>query len=307
MRVTLVHNPGAGRQGSGEGRQIVQLLEREGYRVSYLSSKDDGWKKGLAEPADLIVVAGGDGTVGKVARRVAGRGVPIAPLPSGTANNISRSLGLVQRSFDDLVRGWRDARSVKLDVGVAEGPWGQRYFVEGLGLGLFAGLLGRSKSEKKGTPKFKRREDKIAYGLRKLAERVVECAPVELQATLDGKDISGAYVMLEAVNIPFVGPGLFLAPDSKPGDGELDIVLVGEAERERLRTYLEHWQDNKERLAVLPSHKGKRLSFEWTGFELHIDDKLWPKRGKAPQAPARIEVRLEGHAVEFMVPPERPA
>ena len=89
-------------------------------------------------------MAGGDGTVAGVTRRMVGRGVPVAILPSGTANNIARSLGLLKRPFEELVRGWRDARRVKLDVGIAYGPWGQRYFVEGLGAGLFAELLVRS-------------------------------------------------------------------------------------------------------------------------------------------------------------------
>ena len=49
---------------------------------------------------------GGDGTVGRVTRRMVGRGVPITVLPSGTANNIARSLGLIERPFEELIRGW---------------------------------------------------------------------------------------------------------------------------------------------------------------------------------------------------------
>ena len=102
----------------------------------------------LDKRAGLVVVAGGDGTVARVARRMVGRGVPVAILPAGTANNIARSLGLLKQPFEELVRGWRDARRVQLDVGIAAGPWGERYFVEGLGAGLFAGLLVRSEENK---------------------------------------------------------------------------------------------------------------------------------------------------------------
>jgi diacylglycerol kinase family enzyme len=108
-------------------------------------------------------------------------------------------------------------------------------------------------------------------------------------------------LLLEAVNIPYVGSNLFLAPDSKPGDGHLEVVLVTEAERERLVKYLESWQENRERLAVLPSHRGKSLTLEWTGFELHIDDKLWPQKGERAKPPARVQARLNGQ-VEFLVP-----
>jgi hypothetical protein len=55
---------------------------------------------------------------------------------------------------------------------------------------------------------------------------------------------------------------------------------------------------------VLPSHRGKRLSLEWTGFEVHIDDKLWPKKGEAaPKPPGRLEARIAGAAVEFLTVP----
>jgi diacylglycerol kinase (ATP) len=306
MQVTLIHNPGAGSTRKKHAEGLVAMLRGAGHEVRYQSSKDDDWDKVLEAPADVVVVAGGDGTVSRVAKRLVGAGVPLAPLPSGTANNISRSLGLVDRPFEELVRGWPQARRVKLDVGVAEGPWGRRYFVEGLGIGLFASLLARDPKER--LPKFDKPHDTIAHALERMKQRAGSAQPIELKASLDGKDISGRYLLLEAVNILYVGPSLFLAPDSKPGDGFLDVVLVTEAERDRLREYLAQWQDNKQRLAVLPSHRGKHLSIEWTGFDLHIDDKLWPKHGKeAPQPPGRIEATLAGAAVEFLVPPERKA
>lgn len=301
MQVTLIHNPGAGSTKEKHAEGLIAMLRDAGHEVRYQSSKDDDWDKVLKAPADLVVVAGGDGTVSRVAKRLVGAGIPLAPLPSGTANNISRSLGLVDRPFEELVRGWPQARRVKLDVGVAEGPWGRRYFVEGLGIGLFASLLARDPKEK--LPKFDKPQDTIAHALERMKQGVQSADPIALKASLDGKDISGRYLLLEAVNILYVGPSLFLAPDSKPGDGFLDVVLVTEAERDRLRNYLAQWQDNKQRLAVLPSHRGKHLSIEWTGFDLHIDDKLWPKHGKeAPAPPGRIEARLEGASVEFLAP-----
>ena len=67
--------------------------------------------------------------------------------------------------------------------------------------------------------------------------------------------------------------------------------------------YLESWQDNRDRLAVLPAHRGKRLQIEWTGFPLHIDDKLYPKKDPQPKEIAGpVEARLEGAAVEFLMP-----
>jgi diacylglycerol kinase (ATP) len=264
--------------------------------VRYQSGKQPGWKRALAKPADLVVVAGGDGTVARVTRRMVGRGVPVTLLPSGTANNIARALGLVDRPFESLVRGWQGARRVKLDVGVAAGPWGERYFMEGVGAGLFADLLAAASPSQE-------KQKGVRSGLRRLKMAAARCEAVALAAALDGQDISGRYLLLEALNLPYVGPNLHLAHDSHPGDGQFDVVLVSEAERERLLHYLDAWQDNRERLGVLPTLRGRRLQLEWTGFPLHIDDRLEPKPGaKASEIAGLVEARIAADAVEFLVP-----
>jgi diacylglycerol kinase family enzyme len=305
VRVTLIHNPGAGSTGEKDALKLAKLLSRAGHEVRYRSSKERGWKRALRKPADLIVVAAGDGTVGRVIRRMVGRDVPVTLLPSGTANNIARTLGLLERPFEDLVHGWETARHVKLDIGVAKGPWGERYFIEGVGAGLFANLLARPKRKgaKVGKPK-----DVVDRALRRLQDMAVHCEAVDVAATLDGEDISGRYLLFEAINLRYVGPSMFLAPEGKPGDGLLDVVLVTEDERAHLLEYLNKWQENRERRAVLPTRRGRRLKVEWTGYELHIDDKLYPREDDEHDAMAGIvEAWIEPAAVELLVPEARKA
>jgi len=300
VRVTLIHNPGAGSTGEKDALKLEKLLSRAGHKVRYRSSKERGWKRALKKPADLVAVAGGDGTVGRVIRRMVGRGVPVTLLPSGTANNIGRTLGLLERSFEDLVRGWETARRVKLDIGVAKGPWGERYFIEGVGAGLFANLLAqpKNKNAKVGKP-----EDVVDRALRRLHDMTVHCESVDVSASLDGEDISGRYLLFETINLRYVGPNMFLAPEGKTGDGLLDVVLVSEDERALLLEYLNKWQDNPERRAVLPTRRGRRLKIEWPGYELHIDDKLYPREDDEHDEMAGIvEAWIEPGAVELLVP-----
>lgn len=299
MRVTLIHNPGAGSQGKEDARKLEKLLSRAGHEPRYVSSKDD-WKGALKKRADLVVVAGGDGTVGRVIRRMAGRDVPVAVLPSGTANNIARTFGLIDHHFDELAEGWESARRVKLDLGVAKGPWGERHFIEGLGVGLFAAMLAKPAKD---AGKGRSPESVVDGALRRLQDMAVHGEAVDVAAALDGKDISGRYLLFEAINLRYVGPNMFLAPDGKPGDGLLDVVLVTEDERARLVEYLNHWQDNRERLATLPTRRGRRLQIEWTGYELHIDDKLYPRKKDDPEKMVGIvEASIKTAAVELLVP-----
>jgi diacylglycerol kinase family enzyme len=300
VRVTLIHNPGAGSTGEKDALKLAKLLSRAGHEVRYRSSKERGWKRALRKPADLIVVAAGDGTVGRVIRRMVGRDVPVTLLPSGTANNIARTLGLLERPFEDLVHGWETARHVKLDIGVAKGPWGERYFIEGVGAGLFANLLAQPKKK---AAKVGRPEDVVDRALRRLHDMTVHCESVDVSASLDGEDISGRYLLFETINLRYVGPNMFLAPEGKTGDGLLDVVLVTEDERARLLEYLNKWQDNPERRAVLPTRRGRRLKIEWPGYELHIDDKLYPREDDEHDEMAGIvEAWIEPGAVELLVP-----
>src|ERR1044071_1708506 len=87
----LLHNPKADdREHTKE--ELVTMIEEQGYKCLYASTKDKGWKE-IEPEVDFLVLAGGDGTIRKVASELLGRKVidrtyPIAVLPMGTANNI---------------------------------------------------------------------------------------------------------------------------------------------------------------------------------------------------------------------------
>jgi diacylglycerol kinase family enzyme len=307
VRVTLIHNPGAGKQDGSSAKALLKMLRRAGHKPRYQCAKDKDWTRALDKKADLVVVAGGDGTVANVTRHMVGRGMPVAVLPSGTANNIARSLGLLNKPFEELVRGWRGARRARVDVGIASGPWGERYFVEGLGAGLFASLLVSSEANQERREQEKRNAERpkhvVDNALRRLKRAAETSESVEVVAQLDGVDISGNYLLFEAVNLPFIGPNLYVAPDTKAGDGQLEVVLVPESQRARLVRYLEHWQEKRGRASLLPSRRGKHLQIEWTGYALHIDDKLRPKKkADADEVAGLVDVRVNDTAVEFLAP-----
>lgn len=301
MLITLLHNPSAGKK--SDAGTLCRMLRRAGHEVRYRSVKERGWKRALKKEADLLVVAGGDGTVGRILRRTAGRRIPLAILPAGTANNIARTLGQVERPFEELVEGWERAPRVRLDVCTAKGPWGERKFVEAVGLGVFPEMMSHPKSEEK-HEKRRRQGNAVEAALRDMQRAVERAEAIELTAILDGKDLSGRYLMLEALNLNYVGPNMRLAVETKPGDGHFEVVLVSEAERERFVHYLERWQQDRERLAVLPSHRGKRLLIEWSGLPLHLDDKLYPREDPEPEETAgMVEVTIdESDAVDVLMP-----
>jgi diacylglycerol kinase family enzyme len=305
MQVTLIHNPRAGKGGNATTPDaVIAAIRAAGHTLTVVSDKDEGWARALDAPGDLVAVHGGDGTVGSVARRLIGRGVPLAVLAGGTANNIAMTLGTEELDVAAQARGWAGARRIAFDAGVAHGPFGARNLLEGLGLGLFAWAMRTAEAEK-ATPR--EPQARVAHALAMLTERVAAHPPTRVQATLDGNDVSGDYVVLEAMNTQFIGPNLFLAPDAHPGDGLLDLVTVDSDARNDFREQLASWKRGAIRPPPWPSRRGRHLVLHWGGYPLHLDDEAWPgERQRDPHEPLRIELTMRQAAIEFLVPPDHP-
>jgi diacylglycerol kinase (ATP) len=302
VRISLIHHPGAGDDDQPDAEALSRVLRRHGHAVRYQSADVDTWSAVLDESADLIVVAGGDGTVGRVAKKLIGRKLTLAPLPLGTANNISKTLGLADRTLDEIVVGWENGERTRFDAGIANGPWGSRYFMEAFGIGLFACTI--PVADRNETLKNLDGADaKVAYALDMLRDRLHECPHHRLEMMLDGEPRAGDYVLFEAMNTAFVGPNLHLAPEMHPADGMLDLVLVTADERHTLEEPLENWRDGEHHVADLPRVRASTIELEWSGFEVHIDDEVWPRKdADAAPAAGRIEIRVERDALEFLAP-----
>jgi diacylglycerol kinase (ATP) len=304
MKVTLIHNPEAGNETQASGEELARLVDAAGHSVRYQSSKRAGWRDALVEPADLVAVAGGDGIVGKVLKELVGRGVAATILPMGTANNIAASLDLRDRDVKDLIAGWTAARRVKLDVGIANGPWGSSYFVEGVGAGAFTETMSRLDARKNiDLAHHEAPDKKIESVLHIMKIRLDGTPPLALKLNLDGVDLSGEYVLLEAMNIRSIGPNLRLAANADPGDGLLDLVLVAYDERATLSEYLTERIAGGRDAAQLPVRRGRQLRIESNEVRVHMDDEIWPAHGEHPPfSPMIVEVAIHSGSLEVLVP-----
>ena len=271
MHVTVLYNPEAGDDSLDEGELRV-LLKNAGHSATYHSTKANGWKTALDEPGDLVVVAGGDGTVAKVARRLAGRAVPMALLPAGTANNIARSLGF-EGHPETLVERWMTARATPVDLGIVDGPMGERCFVEGTGLGVFPELMVQSPHR---ISKEMPTSEQIQLNLELMMELLERAKPVSCQVSADGRDLSGAYLVLELMNIRSIGPRIVFSPDADPTDGLLEIVAITEADRKMTIDFLRRSQNEDAGLFELPCVRAKSIQLAWKTEPVHVDDERWP-------------------------------
>ena len=305
MKVTLVHNPDAGNDDQPSGEELIELIRRAGHKPIYQSSKHKCWETGLENPGDLVAVAGGDGIVGKVAKRMIGSGTPIAVLPLGTANNIAKTLNLMNIPLAELIEGWGAARRQEFDGGVANGPWGSTHFIEGLGIGLFTEMMTRLDARGNiDLAHLTEPEEKITSVLEMLQARLQTCPEIKLNVTVDGRDLSGEYILLEVLNLKSIGPNLFLAPAADPGDGLFDVVCLNRGAQETLNRCLAECKEGSQTPTGLPVRRGKQIHIEWEGTPIHIDDEAWPESGaNYPPSSTVIDITVKPQSLEFLTPP----
>jgi diacylglycerol kinase family enzyme len=309
-RAILVHNPTAG-DGKPSSEELTALLRSAGFGVRYVHAKDKTQMKSLRKAKGLIVVAGGDGTVHRVARRIAGRGKTMTVLPLGTANNIARSLG-IRGTPSELVAALKRAKEIAIDVGLAHGPWGKRVFMEGIGGGLFAEVMakldsGRARRRKRPAPEngnyktlFSKNEAHLMPSLHALAEYLPDFKAKAFEVTIDGAKVSGDFLLLEAMNMPYLGPNLHLGRDADPADGRLDFVLLSEEHRREFADYIQHRLEGGDEAPNLTTVKGRHLHCVWRGSKLHIDDKIALTGGG--KRPPEIEVEVMPRAIRVLIP-----
>jgi diacylglycerol kinase (ATP) len=316
MHATLIYNPNSGGAGQTRPELLIEALRSAGYTPSYKATRSENdLDPILAEARDLVVSAGGDGTLRAVATRLIGKPLGLALLPLGTANNIARTLG-VEGSPEELIA--RLDRPVRLgfDVGLVSAPWGRDYFLEAFGYGLYADVLAAYDPEKgKSVLRSFNAITQILPGYS------IHHPPVQV----DGEDYSNGYLLFELLNTPAFGPRVKLAPQADPGDGWFDLVVVREDNRDSLLAYASSLLS--EALPDLPSVEVQRtrcVEIEWPGdFPFHLDGEVRPWREPAPedqevtapghnppagtQTGGRVRVELLPKALEFWLPrPEAP-
>lgn len=301
MRVTLMHNPAAG-HGEHSKEALLSALRQAGYDPAYQSMDEDDFPLALRDPGALVVVAGGDGTVDKLAKHLVGRGIPIGLLPLGTANNVARTLG-IDAPIEELMAGWDLSRRKPFDVGVMEGTWGTMQFIEAAGFGFFPQVMPTVSAAKK-RRKVDSTDDELSYDLRAFRSLLPDVRAHPWNVTLDDRDISGRYLLLEAMNVRSIGPGLCLAPEACPGDGYLDVVLISEEERDAFADYLTRCLDEASPPHPFTVLRGKNLEVEWGGSAVHTDSNIWPREGaafaQANAAPCKATIQLEAQALDFL-------
>jgi diacylglycerol kinase (ATP) len=284
MNVSILYNEDAGEGISGQS--LRELIERAGHTVLEIVTSDrlkaaDGLKRRLDARTDLMVAAGGDGTIATGAGIVAGSSTPLAILPLGTANNIARSLG-INASPPELVESWATARRLPFDLAHARAGSHEWLVVEGVGGGLIpSGIAAAQRAQLQESEEKSGATTTPADALQTFYDVLLNLEPRKWTMNIDGRRFSDEFLVVEILNIGSVGPNLVFSPDVTPSDGYLDVILAGSAQRAELLDYLHSRIEGHDTSVSLPSRRAREIQIE-SGDELHIDDE-------------RVDARRLGH------------
>lgn len=168
-----------------------------------------------SEEIDLMVVAGGDGTVNYALNGMKSKGldIPLGVIPAGTANDFAGALGM---SRDPLraARQIAEGRPERVDCGRVNELW----FVNIFSFGIFTTTSQRTPDERK------HRIGKLAYIIEGAKElRRMHAVPLEIEA--DGERFRFNALMALIFNGETAG-GFRLARRSSVRDGLFDCILL---------------------------------------------------------------------------------
>lgn len=280
MHIVLLHNPTAGSE-EYSSDELARMIREAGHEVVKHCSKVEELRASLeTSHCDLVAVAGGDGTVGAAGLAIAGCGVPLAVLPIGTANNIGLTLGL-QGEPRELVGRWAKSPGAKgagaapgsvrsMDFATVTSPRLQCRFLEAAGFGIFPELIRRTNEIEAPSQATATLDRDLA-----LFRSVVETAqPRRYDITIDGRDYSGEYILAQVMNIPFLGPNVPLASSADPFDGQLDVVLVGDADRALLLEVLARLRARQQPERTPVAIRGTRISMRGDDRSIQLDGEL---------------------------------
>jgi len=238
-RIALFINPAA-RQGREHAR-IEHAIAELGRRadLDVISPEDDEATERLARASaathDIVVAAGGDGTVHRGLNGLAGTGIPLGVLPIGTGNDFARAFGIPRDPVDAAARVL-DGAPIPADLIEVNG----RLFgtVGVLGVGADSAMaVSRWMSDAGPRGAIARRLGGWTYRIAALAQVLrLRVAVVSLAISTDGappsppREVHAAFV----TNGAMLGGGLRLPVDLQPDDGVFEVCLVPRTSRVRL-------------------------------------------------------------------------
>jgi diacylglycerol kinase family enzyme len=226
----------------------------------------------LVEPTALVIVAGGDGTIGWVVRKLAESKHPLGIISMGTFNNFAKSLHL-PTTIDAAIRVIKNGKPRPITLGRLNG----KIFLEAAAIGLFGETIAAGESAK----------DQAFGHFAEDLKHVAEAKPFTYELTGDIRG-SGTAMSLVFTNTTSIGSQMPVS-DKTPEDPDLELsVHAGATRRDIVKRVLAR--------VVLSKHQegGKGQVFKFRKLEVTTKPKvrIYADNRQLGRTPATISAEL---------------
>lgn len=221
-RVLLINNPVSGK-GARDSLPIERELQLAGYEVTVYETTP-GWEKNQevfldAFNYDTVVCSGGDGTINAVVNGLLWQSckVPVLCIPSGTTNDLAKSLCL-PGEISKSVKSLDDNACRKIDAGLFNQ---KNYFTYIASMGAFTDISYTTPQE------LKNRWGHVAYIFRGIANLAKELRPTSAVIQSDNAVYEGEFLFCSISNSTSIGGILSLQSENVSfDDGFFEVLLV---------------------------------------------------------------------------------
>lgn len=223
-RAAIIYNPTKVLDFPLFRRRVEFALQRQGWKPPLWleTARDDSGLQMAADAqaagVDLVLVAGGDGTVREVCTGLAHSGIPIGLIPAGTGNLLARNLAIPLDESDAIQLALTGDPS-PIDLIRTETDHGSSSFAVMSGVGLDAEIMNAT------NPELKRMVKSGAYVV--AAAQQFGATSYDLSISIDDQPAQSKQVVMALIgNVGSLPGGINLLPQASPTDGEFDLLLV---------------------------------------------------------------------------------
>jgi diacylglycerol kinase (ATP) len=268
MKFAVIFNPHAGR---GKARKIentlIRCLEKKIGVFEFYRTEFSGHAEQIAgeikDKFDVIIAAGGDGTIHEIVNGIMGGVAALGIIPIGSGNDFIRSLAIPNQLEKAIEVIFKNNRK-KIDIGRIN----SRYFANGIGVGFDAWVVKESQ-------KVKYLRGFLLY-LYAVLKTVLSYKQETIRLSIEGKT-EVRHIYLSAFgNGKAMGGGFLLNPEAEIDDGKLDLCIIDPLKKWEAVWHLPKVITGKH--LTLPQVQSVRSSkidiFSENGIALHADGEL---------------------------------
>lgn len=280
----LIVNPASGNHGNQSELIENVILNATDYTVSVwnTSGLDDEKKiqKLLKENTyDLVMVAGGDGTIKLVASQMEGENIPLLPIPFGSANGLCACLGI--QTWDDSMNALHNGKTIQMDVLDVNGE----VCLHVCDFGFNAGLI----------KKFEERDERgMGSYFKSSVAQVFENNKYSFNLELNGEKKRVNAKMLVIANGDRYGTGAKINPTGKMDDGKFEIIVLNpDSFKEWMALTVGFVREAFSELDFVQTYSAEKVTIE------NLDKAAFHIDGEMVNPKEKVEIQLNKMKIEF--------